>query len=117
MMRSARELTRWHRSEIPSLFKKAKPLLRTPALDIRVAPAKLNFGRILIVIPRKVGTAPQRNKLRRQIRALFYENKTFNHTLDWVFFFKPTGKKNTFEELCTFFSRVQTYALEKASHS
>ena len=37
----------------------------------------LEHGKLLIVIPRRVGKASKRNKIRRQIRAIFYEEKLY----------------------------------------
>ncbi len=36
------------------------------------------YGKLLIIISKKVGKAYQRNKLKRQLKAIFYEEKLYN---------------------------------------
>jgi ribonuclease P protein component len=77
MPRIARQISLFKAKEIPLLFKKSRLVLRHPGLDIYVAKTTTLPGRVLTVTPKKVGTAPQRNRARRRIKALFYEEKLY----------------------------------------
>ncbi|MCX5922553.1 MAG: ribonuclease P protein component [Candidatus Dependentiae bacterium] len=56
-------------------------------------------GRILVVTPRRIGNAPERNKIRRQLKALYYELKLAERGYDCVVIIKPEGKKLAFEAI------------------
>lgn len=84
-----RALTAWKKEEISRLFSRATSILISPEFDIRQAPASLSYGRLLIIIPKRVGSAPQRNLIRRRIKALFYENGWYNLSKDTIIFVKP----------------------------
>ncbi len=98
MPRIARRITLWSRNEIIALLHSAKRVCRHAGLDIAVAPVD-GLGRILIIIPSRVGTAPQRNRIRRRIKAIFYENKLYEKGFNWVFFVKPAASCLSFQEL------------------
>ena len=101
-----RDLTRWQRNEIIATFKRARKVLSIPELDIRLAPAVLTYGRILIIIPKKVGSAPQRNLLRRRIKMLYYENEWYTKKFDWIIFLKPKAVECSFIQLQAFLSQA-----------
>jgi len=54
---------------------------------------KPSFGKILIIIPGKTGNAIKRNKIRRQIKAIFYEEKLFEKP-DILVIFNCIFRKN-----------------------
>ncbi len=99
MPRIARAITQFTKLEIDRLFKTARRVHKQPGITILNAPRQGEFGRILIVVPRKVGDAPTRNKLRRQIKSLFYENKMYEENLDWVAILRPEAKHLSFAQL------------------
>lgn len=72
------------------LLTQARLLLRQDELDLRVldrrADSSFLCGRILIITPRKIGTAPQRNKLRRRFAALFFEEGFYKKPYDIVIY-------------------------------
>jgi ribonuclease P protein component len=76
-MPTVREITRFTKQEIKNLFAHARRQYRSPELDILVAPACQNFGKILVVTPARIGSAPQRNTIRRRIKSIFYQEKLF----------------------------------------
>jgi|SRR5579863_1656433 ribonuclease P protein component len=78
----AREITRFSKKEIDYLFQRARRVLKHPAFVILLAPRQREFGHILIIASRKVGNAPERNKIRRQLKSIFYEEKLFEHPFD-----------------------------------
>ena len=87
----ARRITQFQRSEIIRLLRKGKRIYSASELDIRIYPQQQDIGRILIIIPKKAGSAPERNAVRRRLRALFYEYKLYTHGYDWAWFIKPAG--------------------------
>lgn len=72
-----KKLSSFSRKEIDIFFKSARAVFKSPAFTILVAPRTQQHARLLIVTPRKVGNAPERNKLKRRLRAIFYEEKLF----------------------------------------
>jgi ribonuclease P protein component len=88
----AREITRFSQNDIDYLFQFAKKIKRSPFFDIKQAPPRKQFGRILLVISKKVGSAPIRNKIKRLVRSIFYENRLYECPFDWVFIAKPSIK-------------------------
>ncbi|HLJ30979.1 MAG TPA: ribonuclease P protein component, partial [Candidatus Babeliales bacterium] len=60
-------------------------IVRNQFCTILVAPRQNpEYARILIVLARAVGNAPERNLLRRRIKAIFYEEKLFAGNVDYV---------------------------------
>lgn len=80
----AGNLSKFTKREIEHLFKHARRFIKNPALTILLSPRQQDFARVLIVTSRKVGNAPQRNLIRRRIKAIFYQEKLFEHPFDCV---------------------------------
>ena len=99
MPRIAREITRFTKKEIDTRFQSARRALKHPALDILIAPKQKDFGRILIIASRKVGDAPTRNKIRRRLKSIFYEEKLYEYGYDCAVIVKPEGTTLSFDEL------------------
>jgi ribonuclease P protein component len=95
----ARSISIFTPAEVRKLFAKAQPVSRNPYFDIKIAPAQTEIGRILIVVPRKVGTAPQRNLIKRRIKAIFYREKLFELKKDVLVFIKPGAHTLTFQDM------------------
>lgn len=83
-LKSASSLTKFSDKEIEQLFKSIKLKYRNVGLEILLAPRSLDYGRLLISVPRRTGNSPQRNYFKRRIRAIFYELKLFNLAFDWA---------------------------------
>jgi ribonuclease P protein component len=88
--------------EVKKLFATARRVLRNPSLDILRAPKRLPKARILVITARRVGTAPQRNKIRRRLKSIFYEQGMVDGLYDCIVFIKPEGVNSSFEELTQF---------------
>jgi ribonuclease P protein component len=99
MAKLIRKITQFSPSEIDSLWKQARRVVRHAGLHLLKAPRSGSLGRILMVIPKRIGDAPTRNKLRRQLRHIFYENKLFNGDSDWIVIARPGADKITFATL------------------
>lgn len=83
-MKPGRKLTSFTRQEVAQLFSRVQAKVRVPGLRILRAVASLDFGRILIVIPRKAGNAPERNLIRRRIKSIFREKKMYQEKYDFI---------------------------------
>jgi len=105
MPRIARAITQFTKHQIDTLFKTARRVHKEPGITILQAPRQGTIGRILIVIPRKVGDAPTRNKLRRQIRSIFYEQKLYEKEHDWAVILRPEAKNLSFDQLQALFEQ------------
>jgi ribonuclease P protein component len=99
MPNSARNISCFDKSEIKKLFKQARRLLKLPGLDILVHPQLQGFGRILVITPAKIGNAVQRNRIRRQLKALFYTQKYPEKAFDYIIIIKKEGIAYSFEQL------------------
>ncbi len=98
----AREITRFSKKEIDKLFQRARRVLRNPALTVLIAPRQKDFGRILIIASRKVGNAPERNKVRRRLKTLFYEEQLYKREFDCIVIVHKQAVQLSFEELKNF---------------
>ena len=97
----AQHISTFQRKEIDHLFQHAQAVYKSKEFVILTSPCILSFGRILPITSRKVGNAPKRNKLRRQTRAIFYQNQLFSHQTDAVIIFKAPATKLSFQSLQT----------------
>lgn len=95
----AKHLSDFTQKEITAIFRKSSRVYKGPGLDILMAPALKEFGRVLVVTPRKVGTAPERNRIRRRIKALFYEHKLYENLFDTCIIIKKSGIDYNIQEL------------------
>jgi ribonuclease P protein component len=85
--------------EVRQLSSTARRVVRHPGLDILIAPRRLETARILVVTPRRTGNAPARNKVRRQLKAIFYESGAVIGGFDCIVFIKEPGMLLGYDEL------------------
>ena len=105
-MPSPRVLSTFSRAEVLQHFKQAHRVLRIPGLTFLCAPQKKEFGRLLVVTPAATGSSPQRNKIRRQLKALFYEQQLFTLGYDCVVLVKKEALTLNFTELAQLLTRA-----------
>lgn len=110
----ARRITAWREGEIRRTIRKSRRLIRSDSADVSVIQTH-GIGRVLIIIPKKVGTAVVRNRTRRRIRSLFFENKLFSQGVSWVIYVKPPLANLSFQELYTLFMHWAAEALKNAA--
>ena len=91
--------TSFSKKEISQFFASAQRVLKHPGLTILMAPKSAATGRLLIVTPRKIGNAPKRNKIRRRLKALFYEEKLSEGSFDCACIMRKEGTILSFSEL------------------
>ncbi len=100
------DLFRFSQQEIKQTFSKATSRKKVGGLEFVIAPASHEIGRLLIVTPRAIGTAPERNLLRRRIKSIFYEDQLFNNPFDIIILAKKGSVSISFEELKTILHTV-----------
>lgn len=93
------DITRFSKQEIDDLWKNARRVIKHPSIHILKAPQQTKQGRMLIVISRKVGTAPERNLLRRRLKSIFYEEKMFDRGVNIIAIARPGAPELSFELL------------------
>lgn len=95
-----RRHTQWTAPELQQFFKRARRAYQSAEFDVRLAPQHYApWGHLLIVVPRKVGNAPQRNLFKRRVRALYHELQLETAGYDIAIFAKPAATQLPFEEL------------------
>ena len=100
------------KNEIDFAFKNAR--LSYQILGLKLLEAPLFFreeitGKILIVIPKRFGNACKRNKLKRQIKSIFHEEKLYNKPILSILIAYKQAKDLSFDDIKTFL----VHALQK----
>lgn len=99
MIQSVSKLSRFTLKEVDAFFKQAQCSLRHKGLVFLIAPQQKEYGRILVITSRKVGPAPIRNKIRRQLKAIFYETQSYTRGYDCVVIVRKEGTLLAFATL------------------
>lgn len=95
-----RSITQFNPDQIRTLYRSAKTVVKEPGIEIRRAPQQnKDLSKTLIVIPRAVGTAVERNLLRRQIKSIFYQDRLFENPFDLLILLKKGGTQLSFDQL------------------
>lgn len=112
----AGKLSRFTQKEIDAFFKNARCTLRYRGLVFLIAPQQNPaFGRILVITSRKVGNAPTRNKIRRQLKALYYENQYYAYGHDCVIIVKKESTLIPFAKLQDLLAHVMSPLASKST--
>ena len=99
MLKPTKFNSKFGKKELDHFFEVAKLAKKNQAFTILKAPSQQSFGRILAMVPKKYGTSPERNRLKRQLKAIFTQNKLYEYKLDLIFITRPTAKNYDFSEL------------------
>lgn len=94
--RSTAKLTK---KDIKSLFVSAKKVFGRSGLYILLAPTTNPIGQLVLVTSRFVGNAPERNKVRRRLKAIFYEEQLYQQLYDCIVIVKKGGAAIPFVDL------------------
>jgi len=114
MARIFRRLSQFSKKEIDRAFADARCVAKQQELTILASPRQGEFARILPIIPRKVGTAPVRNKLRRRLKAIFYESQLYERDHDLLVLTRKGAGELTFEQLQEILARAAKRAASGA---
>ena len=102
MPKISQRISTFSRSEIQTLWKAARKVASTSGATILAAPATEDFGRILRIVPRRVGPAVRRNLIRRWIRSIFYEDKLYEAKQDVIVIVRSDLATEPFEKFRKF---------------
>jgi len=106
MLKSPRNLTTYKKKEIEHLFSTAKCIKKNAAFTILSTKATLSYGRVLLVISKKYGNAPERNLLKRRIKSIFWEHKLYEKNIDCAVIARSAAKLYDFNKLTQFFMDI-----------
>ena len=95
----ARNLSAFTNREVQQAFRKAVLRSNQNGLQFILAPRQKEFGRILVITPRKSGNAPSRNRIRRQLKTLFYNEKLYDQAYDLLVLVSKEGIRKPTDEL------------------
>ena len=84
-----RKITRFKQKEIRDFYKKAKLVYTDSSMRIHQAHAAGTPAKLLIIIPKKTGNAPHRNRLRRRIKEVFAQLEMQGKGYDYRIRFAP----------------------------
>ena len=99
MVRIFREISRFSKKEIDSLFLAAKPKARNPYFLLLQGAKGKEFGRLLPVVSKKVGNACVRNRIRRQLKSIFFTHKAYEAPFDYVVIVRRPAAELSFAQL------------------
>ncbi len=71
-------------------------------LKLLQAPTERDFGKLLVIIPKKSGKAHDRNLFKRRTKAIFYEEKLYQKPSVFILLVYKNAMKLSFEELRDF---------------
>ncbi len=97
----ARAISCFTTPEIKKLLYQGRPVYTSAELDIRALAIKQPFAKILIVTPKKIGSAPARNLLKRRLKAIFYEEKLYQRPYNLAALCRKGSPQLSFDELKT----------------
>ena len=101
MSHVGKKIYQFSKKEVDEIFKSTRRVFHHySGFYLVCVPKRHDFGRLLVITPRRTGIAVKRNKIRRQIKAIFYEEALFqksNH--DCLIIVKKKGTLLSFGEL------------------
>jgi len=103
MLKPTKHISKFGKKELDKFFEVAKLAKKNQAFTILKAPTTHTSGKILIMVPKAYGNAPERNKLKRRFKAIFIENKLYEHMLDIIIITRPFAKNYDFKKLSELF--------------
>ena len=109
-----KELYRFSKKEVELAFSQALTTNSIPGLKLlQTSTKEISHGKILIVVPKKTGKAHDRNRIKRQIKALFYEEKLYEKPIVSIILVYKQALDLSYSELKTFF--LDSFSMRKAS--
>lgn len=98
-----KDLFRFEKKEIDLTFQNAKQKDKIEGLKLLQNPKNETcFGKLLVITSRKVGKAHKRNRIKRQLKSIFYEEKLFQNPIDSIIIVYKQATNLTIEQLREF---------------
>lgn len=113
MKRTNRGQTRFSRGQVRDLFKRSLRIVRHQAFDFLCAPALQGTGHLVVVTARSVGSAPERNLIRRRLKSLFHTQKYDLEKIDWIVIAHYPAVQLSFSEIEALFAYAHKTALKR----
>lgn len=99
-------MSSFSKKEVNIIFNENPRRVKTDWFDLILALKNEDLAKILIVTSRKIGNAPKRNKIRRQLKAIFYEEKLFNGKFNCILIAKKSIFNLSFIQLKDVFLKL-----------
>ncbi len=112
MAKTFSAMTSFAKDEVQAIFNAAKRYVNKQGLEIRLAPKLLPMGRIVVITARASGNAPKRNRIRRRLKSIFYEEKLFDQGYDWIVIARKPAIDLDFSVLKQFMATALKKAVE-----
>lgn len=111
-------LFHFSRSEITRFFSRAQLKKKAGGLRLLQASpeAPIEFGKLLIVTPRASGNACERNRLRRRLKAIFYEKQMHQYKVISAVLVYKQAQQLSFEQLTSFLIKYIPPAAPEQTH-
>ena len=77
-----KKISSFSKIEVARLFKQAVVKVRYPGVRILMTPLLQDepHAKLLLVVPKRTGTAPERNRIKRRLRVIFKNEGLFSGT-------------------------------------
>lgn len=98
-------LFRFEKKEIDQTFQNSSLIGKISAFKLLKAPIAKNnqeFGKLLIIASRKVGKAHKRNKVRRRLKSIFYQEQLYIHKNNYIILAYKPATELKFEQIKNF---------------
>ena len=105
-MISPRSLFSFSKIEVDNAFKTSHAKVSYRGFKLLQSHEQPLHGKILIVLPRACGKAHDRNRLRRQLRSIFYEHKLYQNKTTWILLVRKDAMNLDFETLTLFLTKA-----------
>lgn len=100
--------------EFTEIIKNSR-FVKTPAFTLYYRPKKQERPRVGISVPKKIGNAVVRGKIRRQLRAIVDQIYDFEESFDTILIVRPAWLKGTFPEWKEMLYKAKEKAGQKLS--
>ena len=100
-----KDLFRFEKKEIDHTFQNSTQkacISGIKLLQAKSANEDQYFGKLLIITSRKVGKAVKRNKIKRQLKEIFYQEKLYQKPINSILIVYKSALELSFKELKDF---------------
>ncbi len=94
-----KRFSKFSKQELDTFFKQAKAVYKDQAFTILKQPVNYTFGKLLLVVPKQYGNAPERNLIKRRLKSIFREEKLYEKPSIIAFILRASAKKLSFNDL------------------
>lgn len=102
-MISFSHLFSFSRKEIDAAFKQAQRQASINGLKLLFSDKAMDdHGKLLIIVPKSFGNAPKRNRIKRQIKSIYFEEKLYEKKIASILLVYKEARDLSFEQLKKF---------------